>query len=105
MCAGLRSCLFTLKNVMADKRILLLSNSRNDGQGYLEHAEAHVKDFLGASVRRVLFIPFAAVRFTFDQFAGSVREHFKQFGYGLDSIHASNDPRQAIAEAEAIVVG
>jgi len=90
---------------MTDRRLLLLSNSRNYGQGYLEHAEAQIKAFLGGGVRRVLFIPFAAVRYSFDQFAESVRERFEQFGYGLDSVHASADARQAVVEAEAIVVG
>lgn len=105
MRAGLRSRLFIANNFMPDKRLLLLSNSKNDGQGYLEHAEAQIKDFLGAAVRRVLFIPFAAVRFTFDQFAANVRARFADFGYELDSIHTGDDPRQAVAEAEALVVG
>ena len=90
---------------MADRRLLLLSNSKNFGQGYLDHTEADIKDFLGARVRKVLFVPFAAVRYTFDEFADSVRERFAQFGYGLDSIHASADARQAVRAAEAIIVG
>ncbi|MFL6214886.1 MAG: dipeptidase PepE [Blastocatellia bacterium] len=90
---------------MADKRLLLLSNSKNYGQGYLEHAEAHIKEFLGARVRKVLFIPFAAVRATFDDFAASVQERFRQFGYDVDSVHASEDAHQAVHTAEAIVVG
>ena len=63
---------------MPDRRLLLLSNSRNDGQGYLEHAEAEIKAFLGERLRQVLFIPFAAVRYTFAQFADN---HFMT-GYG-----------------------
>jgi len=90
---------------MPDRRLLLLSNSRNDGQGYLEHAEAEIKAFLGERLRQVLFIPFAAVRYTFAQFADSVRERFSDFGYELDSIHASLDAHQAVADAEAIVIG
>ncbi|HKP14080.1 MAG TPA: dipeptidase PepE, partial [Blastocatellia bacterium] len=78
---------------------------KNFGQGYLDHTEADIKDFLGARVRKVLFVPFAAVRYTFDEFADSVRERFAQFGYGLDSIHASADARQAVRAAEAIIVG
>ncbi|MEN3336080.1 MAG: dipeptidase [Blastocatellia bacterium] len=90
---------------MPDKRLLLLSNSMNSGQGYLEHAETDIKDFLGEPVRKALFIPFAAVRYTFDEFAGRVRECFEHFGYELDSIHTSPDPRQAVRTAEAIIVG
>ena len=90
---------------MPDRRLLLLSNSRNYGQGYLEHAEAHIKEFLGPRVRRVLFVPFAAVRHTFDEFTASVRERFAEFGYALDSVHESADAAQAVREAEAIIVG
>src|SRR4051794_23184571 len=90
---------------MPDKRLLLLSNSKNFGQGYLEHAEPYIKDFLGEPVRKVLFIPFAAVRYTFDEFADSVRERFEHMGYELDSIHLSDDPYQAMQTAEAIIVG
>ena len=90
---------------MPNRRLLLLSNSRNYGQGYLEHAEAEIKAFLGEQVRKVLFVPFAAVRSTFDQFAESVGQRFNDFGYGLDSVHASADARRAVEGAEAIVVG
>ena len=90
---------------MPEKRLLLLSNSKNYGQGYLEHAETQIKDFLGERVRKVLFIPFAAVRYTFDEFADSVRERFEHMGYELDSLHASGDLRQAMQTAEAIIVG
>ena len=90
---------------MPDKRLLLLSNSKNFGQGYLEHAEAHIKDFLGEPVRKALFIPFAAVRYTFDEFADTVRERFEHMGYELDALHASDDPRQAVQTAAAIIVG
>jgi dipeptidase E len=90
---------------MSKRRLLLLSNSKNFGQGYLEHAESHIKDFLGARNRKVLFIPFAAVRITFDDFAALVGDRFRQMGYELDSIHRAGDARQAVAGAEAIAVG
>src|ERR1700742_3553118 len=90
---------------MPDNRLLLLSTSKNAGQGYLEHAEAEIKDFLGAQVRKVLFIPFAAVRYSFDQFVESVGERFQQMGYELTSVHMADDPVQAVQDAEAVVVG
>ena len=39
-------------------RLLLVSNSTNHGQGYLDHCIAEMDDFLGAR-RRLLFVPFA----------------------------------------------
>ena len=39
-------------------RILLISNSTLYGSGYLDHAEAEIRSFLG-QMDRILFIPFA----------------------------------------------
>lgn len=86
-------------------RLLLLSNSKNVGQGYLEHAEAAIKDFLGGRVTMVLFVPYAAVRLTYDDFTATVRKRFGELGYGVESVHAAADPRAAVRTAEAIVVG
>ncbi len=89
---------------MSEKRLLLLSNSRNYGQGYLEHAASAMKDFLG-SAKRVLFIPFAGVRVSLDDYTALVRGRFEQMGYLLDSIHELADHKEAILRAEAIAVG
>ncbi len=86
-------------------RLLLLSNSKNFGGQYLEHAEGTIKDFLGKDVEQVLFVPFAAVRVTWDEFAETVRRRFADLGYGLESVHAATDPVAAIGRARAIVVG
>ena len=86
-------------------RLLLLSNSKNVGQGYLEHAETAIKDFLGGRVITVLFVPYAAVRLTYDDFTATVRKRFGELGYGVESVHAASDPCAAVRTAEAIVVG
>jgi dipeptidase E len=90
---------------MSPKRLLLLSNSTNYGQGYLEHAETAIKDFLGEKIRRVLFVPFASVRRSFDDFAAMVRERFQAMGYELNSVHEANDLPDAVRRAEAMAVG
>jgi len=90
---------------MAPPRLLLLSNSRNVGQGYLEHAEAHLEAFLGRSVHRVLFVPYAAVRITFDEFTAMVAPRFAEMGYALEPIHRARSPKSALRHAEAVVVG
>lgn len=90
---------------MTAPRLLLLSNSKNVGQGYLEHAEAAIKHFLGGRVTTVLFVPYAAVRLTYDDFTATVRKRFGELGHGVESVHAAADPRAAVRTAEAIVVG
>jgi dipeptidase E len=87
------------------RRLLLLSNSRNAGQGYLEHALHTLHDFLGSERRRVLFVPYAGVRLSYDDYAETVRERFDSLGYALDAVHRADDPGRAVDEAEAIVVG
>ena len=90
---------------MPHRRLLLLSNSKNFGSGYLTHAEGTIKDFLGAGVAEILFVPFAAVRASFDDFTATVRERFGAMGYGLRSVHAVADPQGAVQAARAIAVG
>ena len=87
------------------RRLLLLSNSRNAGQGYLEHALDTLQDFLGTTRTRILFIPYAGVRLSYDDYADTVRDRFEAAGYALDPIHEADDPAQAVDEAEAIAVG
>ncbi len=87
------------------RRLLLLSNSRNAGQGYLDHALGVLRDFLGSGRSRVLFVPYAGVSISYDDYAAKVRERFEAAGLGLDSVHDADDPGRAVDEAEAIAVG
>jgi len=85
-------------------RLLLLSNSKNVGQGYLEHAAGPLEDFL-AGVRRALFVPYAGVRVTWDDFTATVRAKFAELRVGIEGIHTAADPAAAVRAADAIVVG
>jgi dipeptidase E len=91
--------------IMSRPRLLLLSNSTNYGEEYLRYPLTAIRDFLGARVKRVLFIPFAAVRGSFDDYAMKVRARFEEMGYALDSVHAAGDTIEAVERAEAIAVG
>lgn len=90
---------------MQRRRLLLLSNSKNFGQGYLEHAEGHIKDFLGPDIRRVLFVPYAGVRASFDDYSAVVEGRLGLMGYEVDSVHRAVDPKTAVMKAEALAVG
>jgi dipeptidase E len=83
-------------------KLLLISNSTLYGGGYLDHAEAEIRDFLG-DVKRVLFVPFAL--YDHDAYAASAKTRFAKMGYELSSVHAAKDPRQAVEETEAIFIG
>ncbi|KPK03961.1 MAG: hypothetical protein AMS20_09500 [Gemmatimonas sp. SG8_28] len=86
-------------------RLLLLSNSTNYGGTFLGHAGAALRDFLGSGPGEALFVPYAAVRFPFDEFAQKVADRFGEFGWHIRPIHREGDPRAAVAAAQAIVVG
>jgi dipeptidase E len=91
-------------SVFQHRRLLLLSNSRNTGQEYLEHARPFIRDFL-TTVRRVLFLPYAAVTRSFDEYARLVKPHFAEMGFDMESMHRMANPERAIRDAEAIVIG
>jgi dipeptidase E len=87
------------------RRLLLLSNSRDSQGRFLQHPQRHIRAFLGARVRSVMFIPFAAVSVPWDEYAERAREPFAVMGYALSSIHAATGPLEALRSVEAIVVG
>lgn len=88
-------------------RLLLISNSTNAGEAYLDYPKHEIQKFLGDKVKKVLFIPYAAVTFSFDEYQQKVQERFSELGYEVDSIHHYNpaQKKQAIKDAEAIIVG
>lgn len=88
-----------------NQRILLMSSSRKDSLGYLEHASEQIHTLLRHEKRKVVFVPYAGVTFSFDTYENMVKPVFDQLGYELESIHHSADPRAAIEQADAIAVG
>lgn len=86
-------------------RLLLISNSTNPGEPYLDYPKNKIKEFLGHQPVKALFIPYAAVTFSFDEYEEKVSERFNEFGHDIVSIHRFNDPVVAVKEASAIVVG
>ena len=87
------------------QRILLMSSSRKDQLGYLEHAAEQIHALLKHEPRKVLFVPFAAVTFSFDSYEDLVKPVFDRLGYQLESIHRSENPLAAIERADAIAIG
>ncbi|HAF2412829.1 TPA: dipeptidase PepE [Salmonella enterica] len=87
------------------QRVLLMSSSRKDNLDYLAHAGSQIHALLKHEKRRVLFVPYAAVTFSFDTYEEIVGPVFERLGYALQALHRSNDLRRAIEQAEAIAVG
>lgn len=87
------------------RRLLLLSSSRDAAGAYLLHAASAIREALGPSVERVLFIPYAGVTISHADYAERASVPFATLGYELESIGDAADPADAVSRAEAIVVG
>jgi dipeptidase E len=91
---------------MTDRRLLLISNgSELVGDNPSRFFHDSLSDFLGTSVRRVLFVPFATVISSEDTYRDKVRRHFGPLGYEVESLHEAPDARAAVESADAVAVG
>lgn len=86
-------------------RLLLISNSTNAGEEYLDYPKNEIKKFLGERTVKALFVPYAAVTFSFDAYEEKVAKRFREIGHDVVSIHRFENPVKAVEEAEAIVIG
>jgi len=86
-------------------RLLLISNSTNAGESYLDYPKYNIRDFLGKEPVEALFIPWAAVTFSYDEYEKKVAERFREIGHSIVSVHHFPDPLKAVRDARAIVTG
>ncbi len=75
------------------------------GEPYLDYPKNEIKKFLGEKPVTALFIPYAAVTFSYDTYCEKVEERFAEIGHHIVGIHTFENKIQAIHNAEAIVVG
>lgn len=86
------------------KNALLISASSYQDTGYLRHCKNWIKDFLGESGKEeILFIPYAGVRRTNDEYEQKVIDRLKN--KNIKSIHHYEDKISAIKNASSIAVG
>ena len=86
------------------KNALLISASSYQDTGYLRHCKNWVKDFLGENGKEeILFIPYAGVRRTNDEYEQKVIDRLKN--KNIKSIHHYEDKISAIKNANSIAVG
>ncbi len=86
-------------------RLLLLSNSTNAGEKYLQHALPKIKDFTGSEkFENAVFIPYAFVG-SFDEYEAKVNERLAEIGLKVKSAHRFRNAVEAVENADLIVVG
>ena len=86
-------------------KLLLLSNSTMPGTPFFTWPKPHVTRILSGIRGNGLFIPYAAVTFSFDEYAGIVTTAFADMGIKMSSIHMQSDKQKAVEEAAFIAVG
>ena len=86
-------------------KLLLISNSTMAGEAFLDYPKHEIKKFLGEKPVTALFVPFAAVTFSYDEYCAKVEERFSEIGHHVVGIHTFSDKIKAVEEAEAIIVG
>lgn len=84
--------------------LLLISNSTNAGEEYLQYPIRRIGAFL-TGVEEVAFVPYAAVTFSYDAYEAKVAARFRQIGVRVRSVHRESDPCEAIRRAQAVCVG
>jgi dipeptidase E len=84
------------------RRLLLLSNSTQAGQVYLDHAMAEIRALFG-EVRRIVFVPFALQ----DRagYTARARTRFAAEGIEVDELTADGSGRRALESAAGVFVG
>lgn len=87
-------------------QLLLLSNSTNAGEEYLGWPREILKQFIEKNkIKTCIFVPYAGVTVTWDDYTTRVRDVFSQWGCKVKSLHAVDDPVLTVSNAECIVVG
>ena len=84
--------------------LLLISNSTNAGEPYLKYPIAEIQKTL-EGVTEVVFIPYAAVTFSYDEYERKVQERFNEIGIKVSSVHRAINKRNFVRHAQAIMIG
>ena len=84
--------------------LLLISNSTNAGEAYLKYPINEIAKTLNG-IKEVVFIPYAAVTFSYDEYERKVQERFNEIGIKVRSVHRALKTRDFVCHAQVIVLG
>lgn len=84
--------------------LLLISNSTNAGEAYLKYPIQEIAKTL-EGIDEVVFIPYAAVTFSYDEYEAKVQDRLNEIGVKVRSIHHAINKRNFIRHAKAIMIG
>ena len=84
--------------------LLLISNSTNAGEAYLKYPINEIAKSL-EGIDEVVFVPYAAVTFSYDEYEAKVQDRLNEIGVKVRSIHHAINKRNFIRHAKAIMIG
>ncbi len=87
------------------KNLLLLSNSTNYGEQYMQWCKSVIAYFVSEHTGSIVFIPYAAVDFTYQAYTDKVNQALQEFGITVTNLDSCTDKKQALQDASAIFVG
>lgn len=85
-------------------RLLLLSNSSMKGEPYLAWPEHYIKEFT-QNITKALFVPYAAVTVSYDDYTASVQQAFDPLNIEVIGLHQVGSMSPAIAKTQCLIVG
>lgn len=86
-------------------RLLLLSNSTLAGEKYLSFCKDDINKFLkDHQVNKVAFIPYAAIRYSYDEYLRMVTEGLSNDDISITGTHQVDDQKKLLGEVDAIIV-
>lgn len=74
------------------------------GETFFSWPRPYVKEMVNETMKAV-FIPFAAVTISYDDYESLIKKAFQELGVALRSIHHEKDFQKALQEADVLVIG
>lgn len=87
------------------KNLLLLSNSTNFGETYMQWCSAIIASFVAGKSDSIIFIPYAGVGVSYSDYTNKVNDALFKHGLSVQNLDNFEDKKAAIANASAIFVG
>ena len=75
------------------------------GEPYLQYTLPYITSFLDNKSCQAVFIPYAGVTISWDEYSAIVTERFASLNCKVHSIHHQKDPVMAIQKSELIIIG
>ncbi len=95
------------------RNLLLISNSTNAGEEYLQWPQPYIKEFIDEmEVTKAIFVPYAGVNLStesleksYDIYEEKVQKVFEKFNVKITSIHHKEDVKKALDKTQMVIVG